>query len=176
MPKLKIVKLDWSTAQSYHGTCLEFCAGFVTDESDNYFGYLGEYFKGIVVPDIEAYDRNYELCLADLKKEPRDADSFLKYINKNSPYDKGLCSVQNVQGSDSIRMFKDRPGYFEFSQFVADCPITRACIKQLETMKAEIESGICQFGDYPDQAGCFRSGDVFLDFVGILECLDRFWD
>lgn len=169
--KFKIVMLEWETLPS--NKCTEVKVGFETDR-DN-FGYLGEYFRGVVVPDIDAFNKNYEMQIEDIKEARAKGDGSLKYYNENSPYSKGLCSMQNISGADRITSFPERLNYFEYNQFVVVCPITEACISQLKTMKEEIDAGKCKFGDYPAQNGCFRSGDAFSDFIGILECLDRFW-
>ncbi len=43
-------------------------------------------------------------------------------------------------------------------------------------MKQQIEDGVCIYGDYPGQEGCFRGSDVVDDFATILKALDLFWD
>lgn len=177
MTKLKIVKIVANDYPSYYGTCKFVEVGFEISDPDPNFGYLGEFYRGVVVPDIEAYNKNYEDTIEKITQDrAAGEDNFLKYLNEDSPYDRGLCKIDNIVGSDSIKKFPDQPGYFEYGQYVADCPITRACIEQLFTMKKQIDEGVCAFGDFPDQVGCFRSGDVVSDFVGIIECLDRFWD
>jgi hypothetical protein len=163
------------------------------------FGHLLEYYKVVVVKDPDAVEAHYEAHHAADKAEGRDFwDDFediperpgykLYKPKRPSPYDIGLMYMGWASGSGGcLRRVEDPedgpwskvregPGVFEFCMTTSDCLVTRACVLQLAEMQDEMERGHCRYGDFPDQAGAFRSGSTEDDFVGLLQTLYRFWD
>ena len=143
---------------------------------DFHFGILDEYNKSIVMLDREKYEQHYaNLEKDDMYFEDIDGSQHKQIKFKSaSPYDLGYCKTMDCIARDTINHLED--GTFQYCQYVSANYITQAAVKQLEEMKEHMESGFCRWGDYPLQAGAFRSGDTFHDFLGILEVLDRFWD
>lgn len=140
------------------------------------FGILGEYYKAIAILDREKYEEYYNNFHKDdmyFEDIPNSNFKELKH-KKPSPYELGYCKVADVKGLDTITKLEN--GKYKYSVIVGSNYITKAAVKQLEEMKEHLDTGFCRYGDYPEQAGAFRSGEPFHDFVGILETLDRFWD
>ena len=108
--------------------------------------------------------------------ENKNLKTMLKTMvyRKASAYDLGICKIVDTIGEDVIRKRKD--GTFSYSSYVSSNYITNATVKQLEEMKLHIDSGICRYGNYPQQNGAFNTGSAFDDFLGIVATLNRFWD
>lgn len=151
------------------------------EEDLSYFGTLNEFSQALVIPDIEAYKKHYEEA-----PEPFQDDDFVPVEGRPdwvewkpkhpSPFDLDLIKRMPIQGCGHINPVEGEENTYEYEEYVVDSHITQACIMQMDDMKKQIDEGICMFGDYPDQVGCFRSGDVLSDFVAVLQSLDMFWD
>jgi hypothetical protein len=147
-----------------------------SEEQERSFGTLGKYHKATHVTDIQKFEDHYnDNSNFEYETEQIEGTEFshLKW-KKPSAYDLGLVKIVDVEGLDKIN--KQEDGTFTYKEFVTDCYITTAAVKQLFEMKQHMDTGFCRWGDYPEQVGAFRSGDPFSDFIGILETLDRFWD
>lgn len=145
--------------------------------NDHWFGNLSEYLKACWVPDIEAleeYEREVEESGVPPLKLVEDDEGATVRWTRESPYSKGLLKIGYIRGNGKITKLDS--GLFQYKEYVKDCKIVQASIEQLFEMKRQIDEGVCVYGDYPDQAGAFRSGSPYDDFIGVLETLDRFWD
>lgn len=146
---------------------------------DPNLGMLGKYTKAIQITDIEALEKFEEEQLNKTLEEIADLtpleDGTLEMKFKNeSPYTLGLEKIVHIRGSDVVNVLDNNK--FSYSCYVAKCMIVESCIQQLHQMKDQIEIGYCKWGEYPSQAGAFRSGSPYHDFLGVIETLDRFWD
>lgn len=147
--------------------------------TDSQLGNLGEYTKAIHVVDKEALE-NFEE--EELNKTIDEIWSFTPNSDGTSslkrkvdgPYELGLERIVDIRGADVVKVLENNR--YMYDTYAAKCGIVDACIQQLHEMKDQIERGYCKFGDYPAQAGAFRSGCAYHDFIGVLETLDRFWD
>lgn len=166
----KILYVWIEPSSSYHdrGALLVNIRWTCNPELLSNFGLLQKYARAQVVPDpkaLEAYWENTPL--------PSFEDESFSY---KSPYDIGLIKNQYIEGLDHIREVEGLTNTYEYREYLADCYITRAAILQIAEMKHQMETGVCIFGDFPKQAGCFRSGDALSDFAGLLKSIDLFWD
>jgi hypothetical protein len=157
-----------------------FCVNFACDKDQlGTFRELNKYYKALVVPDTDALDKHWaDTPPIDFEKDfvpTSDGSGLLEWKpSHKSPYDLGLIKSDNIRGIDAIRHNED--GTFQFSEYFTDCLVVRACILQVAEMKDQLELGLCTFGDYPDQAGCFRSGAILDDFALLLRTIDDYWD
>lgn len=139
-----------------------------------YLGTLGKYHRALMVPDITAYEGYYNKP-ESLEYETKPMGDFYEVIFRGpSPYELGLCKTVDVAGEDILQ--KQEDGSYIYRDHVSSNYITQGAISQLLEMKEHMDSGFCRWGDYPEQAGAFRSGDPSHDFIGIIETLHRFWD
>lgn len=142
-------------------------------------GLLGEYTRAVHVPDKKALEKfeeeEAEKSLSELWDfEPKN-DGTSEVVRKvPNSFDLGLEKFVDIRGSGVVKEVSYQN--YKYSQHISKCMIVEACIQQLHVMKDRIDSGICNWGDFPKQAGAFRSGDPYHDFIGVLETLDRFWD
>lgn len=150
-------------------------------QGDPHFGKLGKYHKSLMVADIQKYEdyynepENLEYETQQVAGDVSDAtDVYELRFNKASPFEIGLCKIVDVVGEDVVEQQED--GSYIYRDHISDNYITRSAVNQLYEMKFQMERGFCRWGDYPEQAGAFRSGDPYHDFIGIIETLHRFWD
>lgn len=147
--------------------------------TDPQLGNLGEYTKAIQVTDKEALEKFEE---EELNKDLDEIWEFTPNSDGTSslerkvdgPYELGLEKIIDIRGADVIKVLGDNR--YAYDTYATKCAIVDACIQQLHEMKDQIERGYCKYGDYPAQAGAFRSGCAYHDFIGVLQTLDRFWD
>ena len=145
---------------------------------DPQLGQLGEYSRAVYVPDKKALEefeeQESEKSMSELWKfEPRD-DGTSEMIRKiPSSFDLGLQKFVDIRGADKIKEVSYQN--YKYTEYISKCMIVKACIQQLHEMKDQIENGFCKWGDYPNQAGAFRSGEPYHDFIGAIETIDRFW-
>jgi hypothetical protein len=174
---LKITHLE--KEKTKHGNSSRILVKFEGVEISD-LGRLGEYTKAIVIPDIAALEKfRDEQPPFDLEKSlvKSDDGEYYEYKPQHpSSFDLGLRKFMDVEGSDIIFPVEGEEGTFKFEEYVLNCSITQAVYEQLEAMKKELEHGICSFGNYPEQVGCFRSGEVTHDFALLLETLYNYWD
>ena len=142
-------------------------------------GQLGKYTRAIQVLDKSALEKfekeEYEKSLSEVWDfEPADDNTEQLKRKIPSSFDIGLEKFIDIRGADVIQ--KTSYQKYKYSEYISKCMIVEACIQQLHEMKDKIDSGVCNWGDFPKQAGAFRSGDPYHDFLGVIETLDRFWD
>ncbi len=159
------------------------------------YGSLLEYMPAVVVTDPEAVEAHYAERLEEDEQQDRSiCDDFVEdperpgqYVyrpTKPSPYDLGLMKSGWVRAAGVLQhadpnqgsLIRFGPGRFRFSTTCADCLVTRAAILEITNMMKDLQSRHCRYGNFPEQAGAFRSGDAEHDFAGLLEVLHRFWD
>lgn len=160
-----------------HQGCVQVEVVFFSSENPGWFGSLGAYTKAVCVPDIaalEEYEREVEASGKPPLEVVENGDGDVIRWTRESPYKKGLLKLVHIEGRKKIDKLGD--GLYHYKEYLKDCKIVWACIDQLYEMKYQIENEICIYGDFPEQAGAFRSGDPYNDFIGVLETLDRFWD
>lgn len=146
---------------------------------DSRVGFLGKYSRAIYVPDIEKLEQFEEKYYSSTFEEnwefvPREDNTSELKRKTDCSFDLGLEKIVDIRALDVVEYLSENT--FQYKQYISKCAITKACIEQLHRMKQEIETGYCMWGDYPDQAGAFRSGSPYDDFIATLETLDRFWD
>ena len=147
--------------------------------TDPDLGMLGKYTRAIQVTDKTALEefeeKEYEKSIQEVWDFELQDDGMREVVRKvPSSFDIGLEKFIDICGADVVQEVS--PQNYKYSQHISKCMIVEACIQQLHEMKDKIDSGICNWGDYPKQAGAFRSGDPYHDFLGVIETLDRFWD
>ena len=147
--------------------------------TDPDLGSLGQYTTAIQVVDREALEKfeNEEdkKTLEDIWEFTPNEDGTSTLKRKvDGPYQLGLLKNVTIRGADVVKVLPNNR--YSYQCYLAKCRIVEACIQQLYETKDQIENGYCKFGDYPAQAGAFRSGSAYHDFIGVLETLDRFWD
>lgn len=133
------------------------------------FGILGEKYLAQIKSDCGLdYYSVYPNSLEDELHETGDGKTSRWISEYATEYELGLVKNVEVEGADKIYIEDD---VYIYEEFISDSIVTRAVVLQLAIMKEEMYNN-------PDdiEAGCFRSGDSFHDFLGLLETLDRFWD
>jgi len=157
--------------------CYKIDIEWFSKESD--LGQLGKYTRAIHVIDkaaLEEFEENeYEKSVKDVWDFKPCDDGTSELVRKiPSSFDIGLEKFVDIRGADVVKeVSRNR---YKYSQYISKCIIVDACIKQLHEMKEHIDTGYCKWTDFPKQAGAFRSGDPYHDFLGVIETLDRFWD
>lgn len=152
---------------------------FRKEKGAPWFGQLGKYARALYVPDIEALEKFEE---EEAEKEfpfifaEAEDHGVYEVIGRTrpSPFDLGLIKIVDVEGADLIQdLGEDR---YRYSQHLQDCSVVCAAIEQLDKVKRSLETGVYEHGFNPRYSGDVRIEDIYHEFIGLLETLDRFWD
>lgn len=154
--------------------CFYIGVKFIPPE-DYHFGKSGKYYRAVMVTDIPKYEQYWEdPSNLEYDNVADEGDASHIVFRTSSPRDIGLCKTVDVIGDDIFQPQED--GSYLYEDYISKNYITEACLKQLQEMKDHIDRGHCRWGNFPDQAGAFRSGDPFHDFLSVVETMHRFWD
>lgn len=169
----KILKIKAREYGLKRGRRIEFKVDFRMPAEDLYwFGQMLPTFRAAVLVDKEAVMKYWENPPPMKFKKLENGFSQLLGDPK-SPWKTGAMKAMDCDGSDCIHVKKNS---YSYREWVVASPATKAIIKQIKKMKEENDRGICRFGDYPDQAGCWRSGSVSADFACLCNALHLMWD
>ena len=147
--------------------------------TDPDLGQLGRYTRAIHVTNktaLEEFEENeYEKPLKDVWDfKPCDDGTNELILKIPSSFDMGLEKFVDIRGADVVKEVSTNR--YKYDQYISKCMIVEACIQQLHQMKDQIDNAYNKPTDFSKQAGAFRSGDPYHDFLGVVETLDRFWD
>ena len=168
---LKILKLEviqFPSLREPNGV-ISFDVEFECDDESN-FRDMGETYTAVEIVDAAAF----AATSTSFTTVASDVEGFDELcFDGPSPFDTGAIRMATVKGANVIERIA--PNTYRFATVATDCWITRACAVQIAEMQQHINDGYCIYGDFPEQAGAFRSGSAACDFVGIIRTLDNFW-